>query len=39
MDAALFALLRIQSFLKKVANCELVHCQDAREYPSMFFAA
>jgi hypothetical protein len=38
-DAVLFGLLRIQSFLKKIANCKLVHCQDAREYLSMFFCA
>jgi hypothetical protein len=31
MDAALFGLLWIQSFLKKVANCDLVRCQDVRE--------
>jgi hypothetical protein len=37
LDAALFALLRIQSVLKKVANCELMHFQDARKYHSMFF--
>jgi hypothetical protein len=37
VNTALFGLFRIQSILKKVANCELVHCQDAREHPSMFF--
>jgi hypothetical protein len=37
VDAALFGLVPIQYFLKKVANCELVHCQNAREYHSMFF--
>jgi hypothetical protein len=26
MDAALFEFLWIESFLKKAANCELVHC-------------
>jgi hypothetical protein len=34
VNAALFGGLRIQYFLKKVANCELVHyqhCQNARE--------
>jgi hypothetical protein len=31
VDAKPFGLLRIQSFLKKVANRNLVHCQDARE--------
>jgi hypothetical protein len=37
MDAVLFGLLRILFFRKKVANCELVHCQDARECPLMRF--
>jgi hypothetical protein len=37
VDAALFGLLWIQSFRKKVANCKFMHCQDAREYPSMCF--
>jgi hypothetical protein len=37
VDAALFGLLRIQSFREKVANCKLMHCQDARECPSMLF--
>jgi hypothetical protein len=36
VDAALFGLSRIPLFVKKVANCELLHCQDAREYPAMF---
>jgi hypothetical protein len=37
VNAALFGLLRILSFLKKVTNRELLHGQDAREYLSMFF--
>jgi hypothetical protein len=35
LDAELFGLLRIQSFVKKAGNCELTHCQKARENPSM----
>jgi hypothetical protein len=34
-DAKVFGLLRIQSFLKKAANCELMHCENARESTSM----
>jgi hypothetical protein len=31
VDAAHFGILRIQSVLKKVGNCELVHCDDVKE--------
>jgi hypothetical protein len=31
VDKVLCGLVRIRSFLKTVANCKLVHCQDARE--------
>jgi hypothetical protein len=37
VDAAFFGLLWIQSFLKRVTTCELAHCEDAIEYPSVFF--
>jgi hypothetical protein len=39
VDAALFGLLRIQSFPKKVGNCALVHCQYAKVYSSRFLVA
>jgi hypothetical protein len=37
VDATFFGLLRIQSFLKKIADCEPVHWQNAKESFSMFF--
>jgi hypothetical protein len=39
MDAPLFGLLRISSFLKKAANPELVHCPDGKKFLSMFSGA
>jgi hypothetical protein len=37
VDVALFGLFLIRSILEKIANCELVHCLNARKDTSIFF--